>query len=68
MIGFGFGAVVDLFVINDNLVNNFFLLFIPKQIALLGFFYRTAQCYERFTAVTSYADGDGATLRAYLRS
>ena len=25
-----------------------------------------AQCYERFTAVTSYADGDGATLREYL--
>ena len=27
----------------------------------------SAQCYERFTAVTSYADGDGATLHAYLR-
>ena len=26
-----------------------------------------AQCYERFTAVTSYADGDDTTLRAYLR-
>ena len=31
VIGFGFGAAVDLFVINDNLVNNFFLLFIPKN-------------------------------------
>ena len=38
VIGFGLGAAVDLFVINDNLVNNFFLLFIPKQMALLGFF------------------------------
>ena len=28
----------------------------------------SAQCYERFTAVTSYADGNGATLRAYLHS
>ena len=27
----------------------------------------SAQCYERFTAGASYANGDGATLHAYLR-